>query len=329
MNIGILGCGKIASTIAKTLVQMQKEDIFLLACGSRSLTKAQEFASQFSIKKAYGSYLEMLKDPEIDLVYVATPHSEHYQNVMLCLENNKHVICEKALTTDARRARKMFDYAQEKNLLLTEAIWTRYMPSRKRIMALLEQGIIGKPLEVRAELSYPISTKKRLVDPSLAGGSLLDIGIYPLNFLCMFFSTEYSSLKASCTYTAKHLDKSDTYEIEYPNSLKAKMTSSMVRISANKGIIIGDKGKMVIKNINNPEKITVYSSTGKKALSETVKEDYSGYEYEFRECYQALKNQQIHCPSMPKEESIRMMEIMDEIRRQLGVVYPFDTEVIS
>jgi predicted dehydrogenase len=326
MNVGILGCGGIAHKMAKTLTLMTKakEDIHLVACGSRHLEKAQEFAKHFKIPKAYGSYEELVKDPEIDLIYVATPHSEHYKNTMLCLQNGKNVLCEKALTTDASLARSMFAEAEKRGLLLTEAIWTRYMPSRKMIQDILDKGMIGKPVHVTANLCYLISGHPRLVDPNLAGGSLLDVGIYPLNFTCMFFSPDYQSVSAHCTYTDKHLDETDHYHLEYANGLTADLDAGMVSLSNRKGVIEGTEGRMEVTNINDPEKIVVFDAKGKNVLVEKVPKQLTGYEYEVRECQEAIDKHATECPSMPHADSIRMMEVMDEIRAKLGVVYPFE-----
>ena len=187
MKMGILGSGGIAHTMANTVKQMA--DVELYAVGARTLEKAQSFAEEFGMPKAYGSYEELAADPELDLVYVATPHSHHYPHVKLLLEHGKNVLCEKAFTVNADQARELFQMAEEKKLLLTEAIWTRYIPIQKTLNEVIESGAIGKVHSMTANLCYLISGVERLKKPELAGGALLDVGVYPLNFACMIDRT--------------------------------------------------------------------------------------------------------------------------------------------
>ena len=160
MKLGILGAGGIASTMAKTVAGMK--DVEAYAVAARDLGRAQVFAQKYEVKKAYGSYEEMLADDEVELVYIATPHSHHYLHAKMCLEAGKHVLCEKAFTVNAEQAQKLFDLAKEKKLLITEAIWTRYMPSRKMINDIIESGVIGEVTAVTANLSYTVSHVERI-----------------------------------------------------------------------------------------------------------------------------------------------------------------------
>ena len=198
MNIGIIGAGSIAGTMARTVAAIpEKAKIYAIA--SRSLEKAQEFAREFNIPKAYGSYEEMLQNPAIDLVYIATPHSQHYQNMKLCLANNKAVLCEKAFTKNTMEAQEILREAESKNILVTEAIWTRYMTSRKIISETISSGIIGDVDHLSANLHYSIANKERMVRPELAGGALLDLGVYCLNFATMFFGNEIEKIDSEVT----------------------------------------------------------------------------------------------------------------------------------
>lgn len=167
MKIGILGAGNIAVKMAKTVSGMKNVENYAVA--ARNLERAQAFAREIGVAKAYGSYEEMLTDPQIDLVYIATPHSHHYLHAKMCLEAGKNVLCEKAFTVNADQARKLFALAKEKNLLITEAIWTRYMPSRKMINEIIESGVIGEVTSVTANLNYTISNVERIRKPELAG----------------------------------------------------------------------------------------------------------------------------------------------------------------
>ena len=186
MKLGILGAGGIASTMAKTVAGMK--DVEAYAVAARDLERARVFAQKYEVKKAYGSYEEMLADDEVELVYIATPHSHHYLHAKMCLEAGKHVLCEKAFTVNAEQAQKLFDLAKEKKLLITEAIWTRYMPSRKMINDIIESGVIGEVTAVTENLSYTVSHVERIRKPELAGGALLDIGVYALSIVRSFMT---------------------------------------------------------------------------------------------------------------------------------------------
>ena len=188
INFAILGLGMIAKVMASTILQMNKsgdKSVKLYAAASRSLEKSQCFCKEFSVERSYGSYDELYNDNNIDLVYIATPHSCHFEEVKLCLEHGKNVLCEKAFTVNAKQAKELIDLAKEKKLLLAEAIWTRYQPMRKIIADTINSNIVGPVTMLTANLGYDIVSVPRLVKPELAGGALLDVGIYPLNFANM------------------------------------------------------------------------------------------------------------------------------------------------
>ena len=256
MKIGILGAGKIAGTVAATLVQMQEMEC--VAVASRDLERAQAFADRFGIKKAYGSYEEMLADPDVELVYIATPHSHHFEHIMLCLGSGKHVLCEKAFTMNAEQASRAAEEAEKRGLYLAEAIWTRYMPSRRIIDNVLASGAIGTPNTLTANLSYVIHDKERIYRPELAGGALLDIGVYGLNFALMHFGADIASIGSAVQMTDEGVDAMESITIFYNDGRMAVLTHSIYARSDRKGIIHGDKGYMVIENINNPQSVSVY-----------------------------------------------------------------------
>ncbi|HBO35992.1 MAG TPA: gfo/Idh/MocA family oxidoreductase, partial [Sphaerochaeta sp.] len=199
MKLGILGAGNIARKMAATVNEMEHVEAHAVA--SRDLQKAREFAQKWNVRKAYGSYEEMLSDPEIDLVYVCTPHSLHFEHMMMSLDKGKHVLCEKSFTMNAEQARKVLAYGREKKLLVAEAIWTRYLPMRLVLDQILERRVIGEPHALTANLCYPVKGVKRLTDPALAGGALLDVGVYPINFAMMVFGNNIESIESSCIKT--------------------------------------------------------------------------------------------------------------------------------
>ena len=320
MNIGIMGTGSIAATMAATISKM--ENAVLYAAASRAVERAEKFADIHGVKRFYGSYEELAKDENVELIYIATPHSEHFENTMLCIENGKPVLCEKAFTVNAEEARKLKSAAYKNNVFLAEAIWTRYMPSRKIIDDLLCSGIIGNVDTLTADLSYVIYDKKRLTDPYLAGGALLDIGIYGINFAVMHFGKDIERIDSSVKMTDTGVDGRESITIHFKSGKMAVLTHSIYCRSDRKGIFHGDKGYIVVENINDPSEISVYDTNDELIRHMYVPEQISGYEYEVYEAMECIKNGRTESLSMPLDESVFMMEVMDGIRRDWGLVYP-------
>ena len=324
LKVGILGAGGIACAMAKTISQMPSACCFAVA--SRDLEKARKFAEKWGIKKAYGSYEEMLSDPGVDLVYVATPHSHHYPHVRLCLEHGKHVLCEKAFTVNAAQARELFRIAKDKRLLLTEAMWTRYLPMRGTINEVLRSGIVGKPWLLTANLGYMISDVERLKEPSLAGGALLDVGVYPLNFAAMVFGNDPVSIQGSAVLSDTGVDRPGSLTLRYADGRMAVLNATMMGMSDRRGVIDCDNGMLEIVNINCPQELRVYNRERVLIASYRAPKCITGYEYEVEACIRALDAGGIECPLMPHAETVRMMEWMDGLRAQFGVRYPEEIE---
>lgn len=322
MKVGIMGAGRIAGTMASTLNKMKGVQCYAIA--SRTLEKAQAFAAEYNVEKAYGSYEEMLKDKEVDLVYVATPHNRHFENAKMCIDYRKPSLVEKAFCVNSREAGELLDYAAEKKVFITEAIWIRYMPMYQIIKDIMDSGVIGEPKILTANLGYAIEDKERLVNPELAGGALLDVGIYPLNIAYMFFGDEIEKITAQAVMTDRGVDAQDSITIQYKDGRMAVLNSSMQAISDRIGVIQGTKGYILMENINNFQSVTVYDNGYKKLLYKKCPRQISGYEYEVIACKEALKKKELSCPQMPHEETLKMMAVMDEIRRQIGLVYPFE-----
>ena len=320
MKIGILGAGNISRKVAPALVALPEIECYAVA--SRDLKKAQFFAEEFGFAKAYDSYEALLSDPAVELVYVATPHSHHYEHMLLCLEHGKNVICEKAFTMNAQQAKKICAAAKERGLYAAEAIWTRYMPSRKMIQELLDSGIIGKPNTLTANLSYVISGVRRIYDPALAGGALLDIGVYGLNFALMHFGSDIVRVESSVTKMDTGVDGMEVITLHYRDGRMAVLTHSVYCRSDRMGIIHGDKGYLVVENINNPQSIQVFDTEDRLLARYTVPEQVNGYEYEFAEAVRCITEGKPEADSMPHADTIEVMELMDSLRKSWGVVYP-------
>lgn len=320
MKLGILGTGYIAEMVAPALAALP--EITCYAAASRTPGKAEAFAREHGFEKACTSYEEMLSDPEVELVYVATPHSHHFEHMMLCLEYGKHVICEKAFTLNARQAEAVFAAAKQKGLYVAEAIWTRYMPSRQMLNEILCSGIIGKPNTLTANLSYPISGVRRIYDPALAGGALLDIGVYGLNFALMHFGGDIVRVESSVSKMETGVDGMETITLFYRDGRMAVLTHSVYCRSDRMGCIHGDKGYLVVENINNPQSIRVFDLQDRLLARYDVPEQINGYEYEFREAVRCIGEGKTQPDSMPHGDTLEVMELMDSLRRQWGVVYP-------
>lgn len=320
MKVGILGAGKIAGKMAQTISKMPQVTSWAVA--SRDISKAQMFARQYGFEHAYGSYEELAADPEIDLIYIATPHSHHYAHAKLCILHGKNALVEKSFTQNAQQAKEVLALAKANGVLVTEAMWTRYIPMRKTLDEVLASGIIGKPQSLYATLSYMVADVERMVNPALAGGALLDLGVYTLNFASMVFGDDIQDMKAAAVLTNRGVDAVDNITLTYPDGRMAVLHCDMRAEGNREGAIYGEKGYIVVENINNCEGIRVYNADHELIAAYETPEQISGYEYEVEACMRAIENGETECLEMPHAETIRIMEWMDQIRAQTGVVYP-------
>lgn len=323
VKMGIIGAGRIAGFMANTMKGMTSVSRYAIA--ARDYERAQHFAEEYGFEKAYGSYEELVADEEVELVYIATPHSHHYDHVKLCLEHGKHVLCEKAFTVNERQAAELFAMAKEKGLLLTEAIWTRYMPMRKTLEEVLASGVIGRPHMLTANLSYLIDWKDRIAKPELAGGALLDIGIYTLNFASMAFGNDIEQITGTAVFNEYGMDMQENITLVYRDGRMAALNASARSLSDRRGIIYGDKGYIETENINNCDGIRVYDLNRSLVASYDTPQQITGYEYEVEACVYAIEHGETECPQMPHEETLQMLRWMDELRRQWGIVYPMES----
>ncbi len=319
MKVGILGAGSIAHKMAATISLMEGIEVYAVA--SRSLKKAEEFAKQYQIPKAYADYRAMAKDPSVDLVYIATPHSHHYAHVKLCLEQGRHVLCEKAFMINSSQAKEAVKLAKEKNLLLAEAIWTRYMPSRSIIRKAVESGMIGEVTSLTANLGYVIKNKERLVRSDLGGGALLDLGVYPVNFALMVFGDDYAEVSAEAVLSGQGVDLQNSITLKWKDGRMAVLHSNMQALTDRRGIIYGDKGYIQVENINNCEAVSVYDLDRNLVKQYEIPPQITGYEYEVEACLRAIENGETECSEMPLSDSVAVMELLDRIREILGIKY--------
>lgn len=321
-RIGIIGCGHIAEKMAVTLAKM--EGVQPYAVAARDIEKSEAFALKWGFEKHYGSYEELADDADVDLIYIATPHSHHYAHAKMCIEKGKPVLCEKSFTANAAQARSLISLARERKVFITEAIWTRYMPLSIKLQELIKGGAIGKPNMLTANLGYPISDKQRITSPELAGGALLDIGVYALNFAAMAFGSDIERTHSTCSKLPTGVDAQDSITLFYKDGKVASIATTIFALTDRSGMIASDKGFIVVENINNPQSIKVYDEQYNLTAEYKAPEQITGFEYQVAASVEALENGWLESPYMPHNETIRVMEQMDSLRKEWGVVYPWD-----
>lgn len=323
-RVGIIGAGWIANKMAEALAPLADYEVSAVA--SRSLEKAQAFAQQWNIGRAYGSYDELVGDEEVDLVYVATPHSHHYAHAMLAIEHGKAVLVEKAFTANAVLAEKVMAAAETKGVFVTEAIWTRYMPLSMKVKEIMASGIIGEPRLLTATLCYMMENKERIVRPDLCGGALLDLGVYVLNFARMYFGTDIARTVSNCHLGPSGMDMMEAISLSYADGRMANLQSGALCLNDRQGIISGTEGYIRVDNVNCPELIEVWRNYEKVASYPRPADMVNGYEYQVMECRRCIEAGLTESPMMPHAETISIMRQMDDLRREWGVVYPDDVE---
>ncbi len=320
MKFAILAPGTIAHAMAEAVSGLEKVQRYAVA--SRDYGRAERFARQWGFEKAYGSYEEMLQDLQVELVYVASPHSHHYEHAKMCLMHGKHVLVEKAFTVNAVQAEELVRLSREKGLLLAEAIWTRYMPSRQMIDEILESGVLGTVTSLTANLGYVLPHVERMQNPQLAGGALLDLGVYPINFALMAFHEKVKEVHAAAVMSPKGVDWMNSITLSFEDGKMAVLHSDMLAQTDRQGVISGDQGYLEVQNINNCEEIRVFDLERKMTARYQAPEQINGYEYEVLACIKAIEEGKVECPQMPHSETLRVMKLMDHIREQWGMVFP-------
>ena len=321
-RIGIIGAGWIAEKMAEAIAPFQ--DMCIYAISSRSIDKARSFAARWKVEKAYGSYEEMVSDPAVDLVYIATPHSHHYDHAMLAVNHSKPVLVEKAFTANARQAEDLINAAKAKGVFITEAIWTRYMPLSHKIKEIMDSGIIGEPRVLTATLCYMMEDKERIVRADLCGGALLDLGVYTLNFARMYFGTDIVKTVTNCHLGPTGMDMHESISLSFADGRMANLQAGALCLNDRQGIISGTEGYIRVDNINCLEVVEVYRNY--ELVQRFTKDEnmINGYEYQVLEARSIIEAGLTESPMMPHQETISIMRQMDDLRKEWGVSYPMD-----
>lgn len=316
MNVGIIGAGHIAEKAARTLAAM--DDMRCLAIGSRSLEKAQAFAAQFGVERSYGSYAELLADPDVQLVYIAVPHSHHFGVAKDAVLAGKPCLIEKSFMLNAVEAATLLALAREKGVFVAEAIWPRYMPVRQMAREILASGIIGKPTMVTATLGYDVSDKERVLKPELGGGALLDLGVYVLNFVRMYCDSPIAKLNTTCIRSETGVDASEVVTMVLEDGTLASVQASAWSQGDNQGVIAGTTGYLVFDDLINPTCLRICRKRHIIEKEIPVPPQITGFEYQFRACKEAIEAGLLEPPQMPHSEILYMMHLMDRLRAEWG-----------
>jgi len=322
LRVGIIGTGWIAEKAAITLNGLSLCEAY--AVGSRSQAKADAFAEKWNIGKAYGSYSELIADPDVDLVYVGTPHSHHYDVTREALLAGKPCLVEKAFMANFREAKEIVELAHQRHVFLAEAIWTRYQPAVGIVRNLISTGRIGTPRMLTATLGYSMGNKERIMRPDLCGGALLDLGVYALNFVRMFFAADIVKMESLCVKSQTGMDLTNAISLVLADGMLCNLQSSAACVGDNIGVIAGTEGNLIIDNINNPQTITVNGPDRTFVETIHVPQQITGYEYQFLTCRQALIDGLLEPHEMPHDEILYIMQLMDTLRQKWGVRYPMD-----
>ena len=328
MRIAILGAGAIARTMCATVRGMAAQGwpVELYAVASRDLSRAQAFAKEEDVSHAYGSYEQLVDDPAVDLVYIATPHSHHAEQMKLCINHGKPVLCEKMFTPNHAQAQEVLALAAEKRVYVADALWPRYMPSRRIINDLLAADEIGEPCMLYSNLCYSIEHKARITDPALAGGALLDVGIYPLNFASMVFGDDIVRINSTVELMETGVDRTETITLKYSGGRMAQLMASTAFNSDRRAVVYGTKGFMIVDNVNNPHRIEIYDRDERRIPQRIVgvPPQITGYEYEIEACLRDLEQGNLEPCEMPHRQTLMMLRQTNPLRAIWRVKYPFE-----
>ena len=322
-NWAILGCGKIAEQFSTDLKLLSNANLY--AAASRDFKKAQKFANELGYERAFGSYEEMLKDPNVDVVYVATPHSHHHEHTLLCLKYKKAVLCEKAFAINSKEASEMIAVAKKQETFLMEAFWTRFQPCFLKAMEIIESGELGKIKMLRSDFAFngPKDMANRLYNLDLGGGSLLDIGIYPVFASIMVFGKP-AEIKTIANFSPTGSEESIAVILKYANEEIAILSSSFACHSSVQTEFWCEGGFVRLnKNWFTSELLTVFKANDKKESAVPIKNNSgNGYELEAAHVMECLDAGLTESPMMPLSFTADMMEVLDAIRKDAGIRYP-------
>ena len=320
---GILGCGKIARKFANDLKLV--EDAELVAVASLDAGRGQEFAQAFGAGRVHTTYEALASDPGVDVIYVATPHGFHHRHALICLRLGKAVLCEKAFALNLRDAAEMIAVARQQRVFLMEAFWTKFLPQYQKVRELIDAGTIGDIKWIQADFGFSagVPVPPRLIEPELGGGSLLDIGIYPL-FLAQSLLGKPADIQASMVPYATGVDEQCLMSLKFASGAVATLSSTLACDTPVEAVIAGTRGRILMKNRFHNAICNVELALGKELAQavEVYRETGYGYQFEARHVGECLRQGLTESPVMTHADTLEMMETLDRIRQCCGIVYP-------
>jgi len=316
---GFLSAGGIATAVAD---DFRIAGINIQAVGARDLAKANEFADKFGIPNRHQGYEALVNDPEVDAVYISTPHPWHHQHALLALNAGKHVLLEKPFTINAREAQEIKELAAAKKLFVLEAMWTRFLPSMDAIFAVINSGILGDIRLVTADHSQYLPHVARLWEPELGGGALLDLGIYPVSFAVRVLGLPKQVI-AKTTLTGQHVDETTSLIFEYESGAQASLTTCMSAAGPVTATVVGTFGRIEIDTpFYNQTSFKVFNQGGEVIQSYDEKIKGVGRQYQGLHLEKCVADGLLESPVLSVTESVEIMKVMDALRAQMGVKYP-------
>ncbi len=324
-NWGIIGLGKIARQFADDLRLLPNARLHAVA--STSQERATAFAAEFGASHVYNRYADIVHCPDLDVVYVATPHPFHCENTLLCLENGLPVLCEKPFAMNMAEARRMVGAARRNRVFLMEALWTRFIPAIEQVFQMVEQGEIGELHTIKADFGFkmPFDPASRLYNKALGGGSLMDLGIYPALLALSFFGKpEPENIFAAATFTATDVDESCAFTFQYPAGRLAIGHSTIAANTSLGAHLYGTEGTIFLHpRWHHTQKITVSHYQGRQESFRDLDIPYvgRGYSYEAAHVMQCLENELFESETLPLEFTLDLVETLDTIREKVGLVY--------
>ncbi|AWB46808.1 dehydrogenase [Paenibacillus sp. CAA11] len=320
---GIIGTGGIAHQFAADMIHTSNGELH--AAGSRTIESANRFAAEYKIPKAYGSYEELVNDPEVEAVYVATPHPYHHENVMGALRAGKAVLCEKPFTVNSRELEELVQYAREHKLFLMEAMWTRFLPPMVKVREWLNAGRIGEVRLVKAEFGFRMGwdPQNRLLNPDLGGGALLDAGIYPVSFASMVLGAKPEKVWSTAHLGETGVDEQFSILLSYPGGKSASLQGAIRLGLPNDAYIHGTEGYIHIPSFLFAKSATLHLD-GQEPETFNDDRSFAGYAFEAEEVGRALREGRTESSVITLEESLNIMRLLDEVRSQWGLRYPFE-----
>lgn len=321
---GILATGNIARKFALGLQELP--DAVIHAVGSRTTSSADQFAEEFEIPNKHYSYESLAADPEVDVIYIATPHPFHLQNALLCMNGGKAVLCEKPLTVNAAESQQLISAAKKNDVFLMEAMWTRFLPIMVYLQQALEDGVIGDVKMLTAHFCFRSNTwdmTNRKFNPDLGGGALLDIGIYPLAFAYMIFKEDPIQVESTAYLGETMVDEQSAYLFKYANGAIAQMSSSFHITGPREALICGTKGVIRMPQFWRGSQVILEIPDEEDQVMEFPFVS-SGLQFEAQHVMDCLREGKKESDVMPLSETLRIMEMMDRFREEWGVKYPWE-----